>query len=467
MLKQQARLLTRIAIVIDAVMIVASFIASYAVMRNYTHLGDQKDYDWILLLMIPVWLYLIGHFSLYASLRTRKLSGLLADLLKVHFMGAIVVSSAIFLLDPRGFSRLLFGGCILFSLILISFAKLVIKLALYYLRRHGYNIRHLLLAGCNETSAEMIKQIRRHPEWGFVVVGVTEDHPYGDESFCEVPIIGDTDSIIEFCRNNLVDEVIWCLGQGSEEQENVYYHVLKMGITFRSVLDYSSRPVARADLSLFHGQFQLLTFYSKEFNAGQLLAKRCLDIAGSIVGLVITALLFPLIALAIRLDSPGPIIFGQMRLGENGRMFRCWKFRSMYIDAEERKQELMSRNEMNGAMFKIADDPRVTSVGKFIRKTSIDELLQFWNVFKGEMSLVGTRPPTPNEVKEYKHWQHKRISIKPGITGLWQVSGRNQIKDFDEVADLDIRYIDEWNLWADIRILFKTVWVVFARSGAS
>ena len=211
----------------------------------------------------------------------------------------------------------------------------------------------------------------------------------------------------------------------------------------------------------------MLTFYSRELNAGQLLAKRCLDIAGSIAGLAITAMLFPVIALAIRLDSPGPTMFGQMRLGENGRMFRCWKFRSMYIDAEARKQELMAQNEMQGAMFKIADDPRVTRVGAFIRKTSIDELLQFWNVLRGDMSLVGTRPPTPDEVTTYKHWHHKRISIKPGITGLWQVSGRNQIKDFDQVADLDIQYIDQWNLWMDVRILCKTMWVVFARSGAS
>src|SRR6185369_6771664 len=158
--------------------------------------------------------------------------------------------------------------------------------------------------------------------------------------------------------------------------------------------------------------------------------------------------------------------FSQLRMGENGRMFRCWKLRSMYMDAEARKQELMARNEMKGAMFKIADDPRVTKVGEFIRKSSIDELPQFWNVFKGEMSLVGTRPPTPDEVKSYENWHRKRISIKPGITGLWQVSGRNMIQDFDEVVRLDIRYIEEWSLWLDIKILFKTVWVVFARTGA-
>jgi exopolysaccharide biosynthesis polyprenyl glycosylphosphotransferase len=467
MLKQQSRLLTKIAVVVDTIMIVAALYAAYIVMGKNTPLGPFSNYDWVLFFMIPVILYLIGHFNLYASLRTRKATEVLADLIKVHLLSTIILSSTIFLLDPRGFSRLLFGGFIVLSLLFITIAKLTIKLILYYLRKHGYNTRHLLLVGCTETAAEFIKMVRRHPEWGFDICGVTDDGPHDDTHFCDVKIIGSLSDVAGYCRNNPIDEVIWCLKHGVDEQEDVYYHMIKMGITFRSILDYSIRQARRTDLTLFHGQFQVLSFYGKEFNSSQLMAKRCLDVVGSCVGLTITLLLTPFIALAIKLDSPGPILFGQMRQGENGRLFKCWKFRSMYIDAEARKQELMANNEMQGAMFKMADDPRVTKVGKFIRKTSIDELLQFWNVLKGEMSLVGTRPPTPDEVKSYKHWHHKRICIKPGITGLWQVSGRNKIKDFDQVVDLDIRYIDEWSLWMDIKIIFKTILVVFARSGAS
>jgi lipopolysaccharide/colanic/teichoic acid biosynthesis glycosyltransferase len=170
--------------------------------------------------------------------------------------------------------------------------------------------------------------------------------------------------------------------------------------------------------------------------------------------------------LAIRLESPGPIFFGQTRVGENGRKFTCWKFRSMYLDAEERKRELLHLNEMGGAIFKIRDDPRVTRVGKFLRKTSLDELPQFWNVLRGEMSLVGTRPPTPDEVEKYENWQRRRISIKPGLTGLWQVSGRNSISDFNEVVRLDLKYIDGWSLGLDIKLLLKTLKVVFFREGA-
>ena len=467
MLKQQAKLLTRIAVFLDAVMVVAAFYAAYSVMKDVTHLNAWNEYDWILLLMIPVWLINIRQFDLYASVRTIKISALISALLKVHIIGTLILSAAIFILDPRGFSRLLLGGCILLSFVFICTVKLTIKLFCYYLRLQGRNVRYLLLAGCNETSAALIKLIQKHPEWGLVIVGIAEEEEHGEEQFCDVPVIGQVKDIISFCNGTPVDEMIWCLERGTEEQEDVYYHMLKMGITFRSVLDYSHRPSTRVDLSLFHGQFQILTFYSREFNSSQLMIKRCLDVAGSLVGLAITAVLFPFIALAIRLDSPGPIFFSQMRVGENGRKFRCWKFRSMFVDAEARKQELMAKNEMQGAMFKIADDPRVTKVGKFLRRTSIDELLQFWNVLKGEMSLVGTRPPTPDEVMKYKHWQRKRICIKPGITGLWQVSGRNKINDFDQVADLDIHYINQWSIWMDVRILFKTLGVVLARSGAS
>jgi lipopolysaccharide/colanic/teichoic acid biosynthesis glycosyltransferase len=180
----------------------------------------------------------------------------------------------------------------------------------------------------------------------------------------------------------------------------------------------------------------------------------------------LTVLLYPFIALAIRLDSPGPLFFRQVRVGENGRLFTCWKFRSMYRDAERRKGELIPLNEMSGAIFKMRNDPRVTRVGRFLRRTSLDELPQFWNVLLGEMSLVGTRPPTPEEVTGYGHRHRKRICIKPGITGLWQVSGRNDIRDFDEVVRLDIEYIDQWSLWLDVKILMKTFRVLLARNGA-
>ena len=191
-----------------------------------------------------------------------------------------------------------------------------------------------------------------------------------------------------------------------------------------------------------------------------------MDICAGVVGCLVTGILFIFVAPAIKIADPkGPVFFGQKRVGRNGRTFTIYKFRSMYIDAEERKKELMAQNEMNGLMFKMKDDPRITKVGKFIRKTSIDELPQFINVLKGDMSLVGTRPPTVGEFKQYKGHHKRRLSMKPGITGMWQAYGRNSVMDFDEVVKMDLEYIDNWSVMLDIKILFKTVATVFTNHG--
>lgn len=191
-----------------------------------------------------------------------------------------------------------------------------------------------------------------------------------------------------------------------------------------------------------------------------------IDIAGALVGLLVTFVVGIFLAPVLLLESPGPLVFHQKRVGVNGRVFDFYKFRSMYKDAEERKKELMAQNEMQGLMFKMENDPRITKVGAFIRKTSIDELPQFWNVLKGDMSLVGTRPPTLDEYQQYNYYQKRRISFRPGITGLWQVSGRSDITDFDEIVKLDLEYIDNWSLLLDFKIIFKTILVVFRGSGA-
>jgi exopolysaccharide biosynthesis polyprenyl glycosylphosphotransferase len=195
--------------------------------------------------------------------------------------------------------------------------------------------------------------------------------------------------------------------------------------------------------------------------------KRFLDIVGSIVGLGITAVLFVPIAIAIKLDSPGPIFFGQTRLGWMGKPFKIWKFRSMYIDAEARKKELEAKNQSDGKTFKMENDPRITRVGRFLRKTSLDELPQFWNVLKNEMSLVGTRPPTPNEVDIYEVPEWQRLDVKPGMTGEWQVNGRSSVRNFEDIIKLDLRYQQNWSLAYDLQLIIKTILVVFRKdSGA-
>ena len=191
-----------------------------------------------------------------------------------------------------------------------------------------------------------------------------------------------------------------------------------------------------------------------------------MDIIGAIVGLIVTGIVTVFLAPVLLVESPGPLICSQVRVGLNGRKFKMYKFRSMYKDAEERKKELMAQNEMKGLMFKLENDPRITKVGKFIRKTSIDELPQFWNVLKGDMSLIGTRPPTLDEFEQYETFYKRRLSIRPGITGMWQATGRSDITDFEEVLALDLEYIDNWSLGLDMKILLKTVFGVFGGKGA-
>ena len=193
--------------------------------------------------------------------------------------------------------------------------------------------------------------------------------------------------------------------------------------------------------------------------------KRLMDIVGAIVGLTITALLLPFIVLAIKLDSRGPIFFGQVRCSQMGKRFKMWKFRSMVTDAEAKKH--LVENEAEGAIFKAKNDPRITRVGRILRKTSLDELPQFWNVLRGEMSLVGTRPPTPDEVEKYEILQWQRLDIKPGMTGEWQVNGRSSVKNFEDIVRLDLKYQENWSLQYDIQLIFKTIWVIFNKNSGA
>ena len=203
-----------------------------------------------------------------------------------------------------------------------------------------------------------------------------------------------------------------------------------------------------------------------DLDPDQVLFKRIFDITGALLGLVFLIILYPFLALFIKFTSHGPVFFKQVRVGKNGKRFVIYKFRSMADDAEKRKKELLEHNELDGAVFKMKDDPRVTAIGKIMRKFSLDELPQVINVLKGEMSLVGTRPPTPDEVSKYQKWHHRRISIRPGLTGMWQVKGRNQIKTFDDIVKHDLSYIDNWSIWLDLKIILKTFPVLFKRDTA-
>ena len=292
------------------------------------------------------------------------------------------------------------------------------------------------------------------------------EKPLLSVSINAIPVIADKNDLFDQFKTKVVDEVFIHLPDYSKENiEELIINFESMGITVHVNIDYFNNVIAHKTTEIFAG-FTVLSYEASTFDYRRLLVKRIMDIIGAIVGLAVTVILMPFIALAIKLDSKGPVLFAQKRVGKNGRYFKLYKFRSMYTDAEVRKKELMAQNEMEGPMFKVEHDPRITKVGAFLRKTSMDELPQFYNILIGNMSLVGTRPPTVDEFNQYDLYYRRRLSIKPGLTGLWQVSGRSDITDFKEVVKLDLEYIDNWSLTSDIRILLMTLWVVIMKKGA-
>ncbi len=472
MLREQAKLITRISFVINLLVIVAAAILAYLLwVRFQPGLNLAGHYAWTLLIILPVWLYLLSRYQIFSSLRFLGPLELCQRLGTVHLWGGTILAAAIFFIDRLAFSRGLYATFLICSFLALVILHLARRLFLGFLRRRGMNFRRLLIVDdgdCN-CSRRFVELIQAHADWGLRLEGYLQSGRLPpQQQICGYPVLGRIDDLLDVCKRNTVDEVIFCLPltRFAEAEEHIAA-LQEMGTTTRMVLDLSDVGRSRHELSMFHDELPILTFHTKSLDAQQLFLKRILDLIGAAVGLIIAGAMFPFIVLAIKLDSKGPVFFGQDRIGLNGRIFKCWKFRSMTVDAEQRKHELNERNEMRGAIFKISDDPRITRVGRFLRKSSLDEFPQFWNVLKGDMSLVGTRPPTPDEVANYENWHRRRISIKPGITGLWQVSGRNLISDFDEIVRLDIRYIESWNLLLDIRILLKTLWVLLARHGAS
>lgn len=282
------------------------------------------------------------------------------------------------------------------------------------------------------------------------------------------PLLYGSTNILNYALHNVVDEVLMIDIEFEERADDLMKHFVEMGIPVHYDLGTLFSNFSNYQLYLQNqGQeSKIVTLSINGLGERDRLFKRILDIVGSLVGLTITGVVTIFVGPMIYFTSPGSIFFKQDRVGRNGRIFKFYKFRSMYMDAEERKKELMAQNEMQGLMFKMENDPRITPIGKFIRKTSIDELPQFWNVLKGDMSLVGTRPPTIDEYEQYQKHHKVRLAMRPGITGMWQVEGRSDIIDFEEVVELDRNYINRWNLGLDIKLILKTILVVFKKQGA-
>jgi exopolysaccharide biosynthesis polyprenyl glycosylphosphotransferase len=308
-----------------------------------------------------------------------------------------------------------------------------------------------------------VETVDAHPEWGLRFAGFIRID--GNTAGSRGPFLGTVAQLGRILEEEIIDVVVFAVPRERLGEVERAVHVCEeQGVEVRISLDILRFGPGRMTVADMDG-VPMLAFTRTPQDALALGVKRAFDMLMSAAVMVLLAPVFLAIAAAIRLDSPGPIFFRQRRVGQNGRLFDMMKFRSMYQDAEARLEALRAQNEMSGPVFKMANDPRVTRVGRFLRKTSLDEFPQFWNVLRGEMSIVGPRPPIPAEVRQYKRWQRRRLSMKPGITCIWQISGRNNI-DFDRWMELDLQYIDEWSLWGDIQICFKTIPAVLSARGA-
>ncbi len=323
----------------------------------------------------------------------------------------------------------------------------------------------MVILTMNRYAEECVRDFERDEYRDFEVTGIViVDKQRTGETVRGIPVVADADGFYDYVKENVVDEV-FINGNTRESSEALANELLEMGVTVHYNLVKQNALMPNKVLEKC-GSYMVLTTSMHIASPRELIIKRMMDIAGSLVGLLLTGVAFLIFGPILKIQSPGPVFFSQERVGKNGRIFHIYKFRSMYMDAEEKKRELMANNEMDGMMFKMTDDPRIIPIGRFIRKHSIDELPQFWNILKGEMSLVGTRPPTVDEVEQYQlhHWG--RLGIKPGLTGMWQVSGRNDITDFEKVVALDTQYISNWSLSLDVKILLRTVYVVLTGSGS-
>ncbi len=365
------------------------------------------------------------------------------------------------------FSRFVFIAFAVLHIVITWCVHVLFKKYMLEWYRKSENNAKMILVTNIVMAPEVVKKLKEEKTYEYDLTAVAiYDEEKKLESVEDVPVVACAKDLYEVVCQMAVDEVFICLpGVPTLEIREMVKRFEEMGLVCHYNVDIFSHVSPNTYVQRIAG-YSVISFAIQSMDSRRLLIKRLIDIVGSLVGIIITCILTPFVALAIKLESPGPVFFSQTRIGKNGRRFKIWKFRSMYIDAEERKKELQAQNEVKGLMFKMENDPRITKVGKFIRKTSIDETPQFFNIFKGDMSLIGTRPPTVDEFEQYSGYYRRRLSITPGLTGMWQVSGRSDIQDFDEIVKLDLEYIDNWSLRLDMKILFMTVYTVLLGKGS-
>lgn len=452
----------------DLVTIGISFVlATYIRYGNFRDMEDKGIHFQVCLLLLLFCTIYTFFISWNRNFVKRGIKKEVYEILKYNTIMILVVQTVMTFLkwaDP--FSRLVTVYFTVINVMLTIFVHLLIKKGMRLHYRSDLSRIKVLVITQRAMAEDVVKHLKDNLDINFQIVQVACPECRMAEETGGIPVIPMEKNFMEAVTYMALDEVFIYAPELSQKQIQVMINGFdEMGVDCHYCMELPGTHSERSKMDNF-GSYSVITYTRFQSSYKRLLIKRVMDIVGGLVGMLITLVFFPFVALAIKIDSPGPVLFSQTRIGRNGRRFKIYKFRSMYIDAEEHKKELEKQNEMQGLMFKMENDPRITRVGKFIRKTSIDELPQFYNVVKGDMSLVGTRPPTADEFEKYNQYYRRRISMTPGLTGLWQVSGRSEIDDFDDVVKYDLAYIDGWSLTLDVKILLRTIWVVFAGRGS-
>jgi exopolysaccharide biosynthesis polyprenyl glycosylphosphotransferase len=466
MYNQQFKILVNTFMVFDAVIIAASGYLAYFISLELSNGPLAMNWNDFILFLVVANNYFMGRFGFYSDRRFNSTACMVKKLARAVSLSFILLTAAGLLMGIESFSATCLITHFLTAISLLIIVRLTTKF--YFDRRalKAFNSHTILIAGPGDRITSMIDALNLQRSWGHTIAGwITVNGETRPDIKC-IPHLGTLNDFDRILCDYHIDEVIFDLPRDCNIDFKKYLKKCEeVGVIFRIVPGFfnSENPYLKAENIQ---EIPTLAVHIRAISATSLLYKKILDLFVGSIGFAIFLILYPFIMLAIKIESPGPVLFKQLRIGLNGRRFYIYKFRSMCLDAESQKNVLLKSCEAPWPEYTVTIDPRVSRVGRFLRKTSLDELPQFINILKGEMSLVGTRPPTPEEFKHYDNWHRRRISLKPGLTGLWQISGRKDIKDFNQVVKLDLEYIDNYRFRNDLLILWKTLWVVFAQKGA-
>jgi exopolysaccharide biosynthesis polyprenyl glycosylphosphotransferase len=466
----------RIAQAADALTTAFSFVLAYLVWNRLrivfpAAFGNQIDFAvghmWLVAGISVASVVILSKMNAYAYQRFTSLRNEIKMVLKTGLIGTLLVFAAIFVLRMGYIARTYVFIFFISNVICLMLEKVLMFKVAKKIRERGRNRKKVIVVGNGVMAYGFVGIAEANLGWGLDIIGIVT-LPNGTEHLKEVhgkPVLGRASEIENVLHKYQVDEVMICASANELDQVEAVLDVCEReGVQVRLNSDFFVRLAKKVSMDNIYG-LPIISFVNVPDDEWALYAKRTLDFLVALIALVILAPAFLLIALLIKLTSPGPIVYRWNVVGFNKKPFTSWKFRTMVVNADELKEQLVDRNEMSGPVFKIKDDPRITPIGKILRKYSLDELPQLLSALKGDMSLVGPRPAGPHELTRYESWQRRKLSMKPGITCLWQASGRNNISDFTEWCMLDLQYIDNWSLWLDFKILVRTAASVIRGTG--